>query len=70
LREDWLVVDGGWRLTGAGELSCELVKEWRFLGSGFLAKQLWSQRKGMGEREREGWGRGGRESKVSARSTP
>jgi hypothetical protein len=45
------------------ELPCELVREWRFLGSGVPAKQLRSRRKGMGverERERErrmGWGR-------------
>jgi hypothetical protein len=55
------------------ELPCELVGEWRFLGSGVLAKQLRSQRKGMGverERVRAGWGGGGRESKVSAGSSP
>jgi hypothetical protein len=51
------------------------VREWRFLGLGVPAKQLRSQRKGMGierEREREhaGWGGGGRESKVSAGSAP
>jgi hypothetical protein len=45
LREDWPVVDGGWRRAGAEELPCELVREWRFLGSGVLVKQLRSQRK-------------------------
>jgi hypothetical protein len=45
LREDWLVVDGGWRCTGVEELPCELVREWRFLGSGVLVKQLRSWRK-------------------------
>jgi hypothetical protein len=45
LREDWPVVDGGWRRSGAEELPCELVREWRFLGSGVLVKQLRSQRK-------------------------
>jgi hypothetical protein len=54
LREDWPVVDGSWRCTGEEELPCELVREWRFLGSGVLAKQLRSRRKGMEvERERE-----------------
>jgi hypothetical protein len=65
LREDWLVVDGSWRCTGAEELPCELVREWHFLGSGVPVKQLRSRRKVMGvererEREREsgmGWGR-------------
>jgi hypothetical protein len=55
------VVDSSWRCTGAEELPCELVREWCFLGSGILVKQLRSQRKEMGiEREREsgmGWGR-------------
>jgi hypothetical protein len=58
LREDWLVVDGSWRHAGAEELPCELVREWCFLGSGVLVKQLRSWRKEMGiergrERERE-----------------
>jgi hypothetical protein len=54
LREDWLVVDGGWRHTGIEELPCELVRDRCFLGLGVPAKQIWSQRKGMGdERERE-----------------
>jgi hypothetical protein len=61
LSEDWLVVDGGWRRADVEEFPCELVREWRFLGSGVLVKQLRSQRRGMGiEREREsgmGWGR-------------
>jgi hypothetical protein len=73
LREDWLVVDGSWRRAGAEELPCELVREWRFLGSGVPVKQLRYWRKGMGverERERAGWGWGGRESKVSAGSSP
>jgi hypothetical protein len=80
LREDWPVVDGGWRhagtvVDGGWRHPCELVREWHFLGSGVLAKQLRSWRKGMGvererERERAGWGGGGRESKVSARSAP
>jgi hypothetical protein len=45
LREDWLVVDGGWRCTGVEELPCELVREWHFLGSGVPVKQLRSRRK-------------------------
>jgi hypothetical protein len=45
LREDWLVVDGSWKCTGAEELPCELVREWRFLGLGVLVKQLRSLRK-------------------------
>jgi hypothetical protein len=67
LREDWLVVDGGWRRAGVEELPCELGREWRFLGSGVPVKQLRYRRKGMEvekerdrERERErgmGWGR-------------
>jgi hypothetical protein len=49
---------GGWRLEKAGteELPCELVREWHFLGSGVLVKQVRSRRKEMGikrERERE-----------------
>jgi hypothetical protein len=69
LREDWPVVDGGCRCAGVEEFCCELVREQRFLGSGVLARQLWSWRKGMGvERERAGWGGGGQESKVSAGS--
>jgi hypothetical protein len=53
------------------ELPCELAREWRFLGSGVLAKQLRSWRKVMGvEKEREGWGGGGRESKLNAGSAP
>jgi hypothetical protein len=54
LREDWLVVDRGWRRTRLEELPCELVREQHFLGSGVPTKQLWSRRKEMGvERERE-----------------
>jgi hypothetical protein len=45
LREDWPVVDGGWRHAGVEELPCELVREWHFLGSGILVRQLRSQRK-------------------------
>jgi hypothetical protein len=45
LREDWLLVDGGWRPAGAEELPCELVREWHFLGSGVPVKQLRSWRK-------------------------
>jgi hypothetical protein len=45
LREDWPVVDGGWRHTGAEELPCELVREWHFLGLGITVKQLRSRRK-------------------------
>jgi hypothetical protein len=44
------------------------VREWRFLGSGVPAKELRSQRKGIGverERERDGVGEAGR-----ARSVP
>jgi hypothetical protein len=64
------VVDGSWRCTEAEELHCELVREWRFLGSGVPTKQLRSRRKGMVvERERErvqdGAGEAGR-----ARSVP
>jgi hypothetical protein len=71
LREDWLVVDSSWRCTGIEELPCELVREWHFLGSLIPPKQLRSRRKRVGvEREREEWGWGGRESKVSARSAP
>jgi hypothetical protein len=63
-REDLVpVVDGSWRFSGAEEISCELKREWCFLGSGVLVKQLRSWRKGMGvERERESgmvWGRPG-----------
>jgi hypothetical protein len=53
------------------EIPCEQVRERHFLGSGVPAKQLRSQRKGMGverERERVGWSRGVWESKVGARS--
>jgi hypothetical protein len=59
LREDWPVTDGSWRRAGAEELPCELVREWRFLGSEVPVKQLRCWRKGMGiERERGmGWGR-------------
>jgi hypothetical protein len=54
LREDWPVVDGSWRRAGVEELPCELVREWCFLGSGVLVKQLRSWRKEMViERERE-----------------
>jgi hypothetical protein len=45
LREDWPVVDGSWMCAGVEELPCELVREWRFLGLGFLVKQLRSWRK-------------------------
>jgi hypothetical protein len=45
LREDWPVVDGSWRHAGVEELPCELVREWRFLGSGVPVKQLRSWRK-------------------------
>jgi hypothetical protein len=38
-------MDGSWRGTGEEELPCELGREWRFLGSGVLVKQLRSQRK-------------------------
>jgi hypothetical protein len=72
LREDWLVVDGGWRRAVMEEFPCELVRERCFLGSGVPAKQLWSQRNGMGgerererERARDGVGEAGR-----ARSVP
>jgi hypothetical protein len=59
LKEDWPVVDGNWRHAGAEEIHCEQVREWCFLGSGVPAKQLRSQRKGMGvERERAEWGWG------------
>jgi hypothetical protein len=48
------VVDGNWRRAGAEEIPSEQVREQCFLGSGVLAKQLRSQRKGMGvERGRE-----------------
>jgi hypothetical protein len=81
LREYWLVLDGSWRHAGVEELSCELLREWCFLGSGVPVKQLRSQRKGMRverererekerQRERAGWGRGSWESKVSAGSSP
>jgi hypothetical protein len=62
LRENWPVVDGNWRRTGVEEIPCEQVRQRCFLGSGVLAKQLRSQRMGMGvERESEkesgmGWG--------------
>jgi hypothetical protein len=69
LREDLPVVDGNWRHAGAEEIPCEQVREQSFLGSGVLAKQLRSQRKGMGV-ERAGWGGEGWESKVSAGSAP
>jgi hypothetical protein len=45
LREDWSVVDGGWRRAGVEELPRELEREWRFLGSGVPEKQLRSRRK-------------------------
>jgi hypothetical protein len=45
LREDWLVVYGSWRCAGAEELPHELVREWRFLGSGVPVKQVRSRRK-------------------------
>jgi hypothetical protein len=55
LREDWLLVDGGWRHAGVEELPCELVKEWCFLESRVPVKQqLRSRRKGMGV-ERKRW---------------
>jgi hypothetical protein len=48
------------------------MRECRFLGSGVLAKQLWSWRKGMGvERERESgmeWGRLGEQSQCQERT--
>jgi hypothetical protein len=54
LREDWQVVDGNWRHTGAEEIPCELKRERCFLGSGVPVKQLRSWRKGIEvERERE-----------------
>jgi hypothetical protein len=68
LREDLPVVDGKWRHAGAEEIPCEQVRERRFLGSGVLAKQLRSQRKGMGverEKKQDGMGETGR-----ARSVP
>jgi hypothetical protein len=40
LTEDWPVMDGSWRCAGAEELRCEVVREWCFLGSGVLVKQL------------------------------
>jgi hypothetical protein len=48
------------------------MREWCFLGSGVLAKQLRSWRKGMAlrERERGGGGGGGQESKIRAGSAP
>jgi hypothetical protein len=46
LREDWPVVDGGWRRAGVEEVPCELVREWCFLGSAVPVKQLRFQRKG------------------------
>jgi hypothetical protein len=50
-RED---IDGHWRHAGEKEIPSELVREWHFLGSGVPAKQLRSQKKGMGvERERK-----------------
>jgi hypothetical protein len=67
LREAWPVVDGSWRHARVEELPCELVREWRFLGSGVLAKQLRSWRKVMGvekERERDGVGEAGRASSM------
>jgi hypothetical protein len=48
LRENWPVVDGSLRCAGAEELPCELVREWRFLGSGVPVKHLRSWRKEMG----------------------
>jgi hypothetical protein len=67
LREDWPVTDGSWRRAGAEELPCELVREWRFLGSEVPVKQLRCRRKGMGierERERDGVGEAGRARSV------
>jgi hypothetical protein len=67
LREDWPVVGGSWRHTGAEELPCELVREWPFLGSEVLVKQLRSWRKEMGrerKRERDGVGEAGRARSV------
>jgi hypothetical protein len=65
LREDWPVVDASWRCTGAEELPCELVREWRFLGSGVLVKHLRSRRKEMGvEREWDGVGKARRAKSV------
>jgi hypothetical protein len=66
------VVDGNWRHAGAEEIPCEQVREQCFLGSGFWQSSSdpvgteWELR----EREREGWGLGGWESKVSSGSTP
>jgi hypothetical protein len=64
------VVDGNWRHTGAEELPCELVRERCFLEWGVPAKQLRSQRKGIGvEREsRVGLGRLGEQGQ--SRSAP
>jgi hypothetical protein len=45
LKEDWPVVDGAWRRAGEEDLPCKLVREWHFLGSGVLVKQLRSWRK-------------------------
>jgi hypothetical protein len=65
-REHWLVVDGNWRHAGEEEIPCKQVREQCFLGLGVPAKQLRSQRKGMGvgrererQREQEGWRRPG-----------
>jgi hypothetical protein len=45
-REDWPVVDGGWKRAGAEDLPCELVREWRFSRmGGVTVKQLRSRRK-------------------------
>jgi hypothetical protein len=48
----------GWQLEVGWEveLPCELMREWCFLGSGVLVKQLRFRRKR--ERERVGWGVG------------
>jgi hypothetical protein len=48
LREDWPVVDGGWRHAGVEELPCELVREWCFLGSGGPSKAAQIPEEGNG----------------------
>jgi hypothetical protein len=70
LKEDWLVVDGGWRHTGAEELPCELVRQKCFLGSGFWqsSSDLEGRKWELRERERErgiGWGRLGEHPDLS-----
>jgi hypothetical protein len=71
LREDWPVVGGKWRHTGAEEIPCVQVRERGFLGSWVPAEQLRSWRKGVGVETETEWDRvGEQESKVSAGSTP